>query len=129
MVNRDIAFAVGPHVEAADTMTRAAAFVRRTLPMLLKGEANVDTISRDVLAVVTELVDITARHRCSIDILGRVVFDGAHVTVSVGEMCGPLPAPDEEPGLYLVRRLADDLGQYCGDAGGYVIWASVPVRS
>ncbi|MFD3514821.1 hypothetical protein [Streptomyces sp. NPDC058657] len=126
-MNRDITFTVGPEVKAADAMTRAVAFVRRTLPMVLKGAADSDAITRSVLEVVTELVDITARHRHSADILGRVAFDGAHATISVGEMRGALPAPEEEPGLYLVGRLVDDLGQHQEDGGGYITWAAVPV--
>ncbi|NEA53505.1 hypothetical protein G3I60_04890 [Streptomyces sp. SID13666] len=128
-MNREITFTLGPEVSPLDAMARTAAFVRRTLPMLLKGNPVADATSRDVLAVVTEITDITARHRCNADIIGRVVFDGAHITVSMGQMHRLLPAPEEEPGLYLVRRLVDDLGQYRGDEGGYTTWASVPVRS
>ncbi|MFD7334853.1 hypothetical protein ACFV98_02470 [Streptomyces violascens] len=128
-MDSDITFAIGPEAPPVEAVARAQAFARRTLPMLLKGESSADATSRDVLALVTELIDITARHRCSTDILGRIVFDGIHVIVSVGEMRGPLPAPEEEPGLYLVHRLVDDLGQYRGDEGGYTTWASVPIRS
>lgn len=127
-MDREITFAVGPEVKPVDAMTRATGFARRTLPMLLKGVPAADAAGRDVLAVVTELVDITARHRYSTDVFGRIVFDGAHITVSVGEMRGTLPAPVNEPGLYLVRNVVDDLGQYRGDEGGYVTWASVPVQ-
>ncbi|MFI6686683.1 hypothetical protein [Streptomyces sp. NPDC050485] len=127
-MNSDITFAIGPSVAPADVVARATAFTRRMLPMLLDGEPTTETATREVLAVVTELVDITARRRCSTDVLGRIAFDGAHATVTVGQMRGPLPTPDEEPGLYLVHRLVDDLGQYRGDDGGYTTWASIPVR-
>ncbi|MEN8652557.1 hypothetical protein ABCR94_18620 [Streptomyces sp. 21So2-11] len=73
-MDRDITFTIGPETKPIDAMKRAAAFVRRTLPMLLKGEQSAGVLSQDVLAVVTELVDITARHRCGTDVLGRVVF-------------------------------------------------------
>ncbi|MCX4677692.1 hypothetical protein OG413_20685 [Streptomyces sp. NBC_01433] len=126
-MDRTITFAVGPEVKPADAHVRATAFVRRTLPMLLEGTPTADVVGRDVLAVVTELVDITARDRHSTDVFGSVVFDGTHVTVSVGNMHSTLPTPEEEPGLYLVRGLAEDLGQYRGDGGGFATWASVPV--
>ncbi|MFI1012573.1 hypothetical protein [Streptomyces sp. NPDC020965] len=126
-LGREITFCLGPDVTPVDAMARGVAFARRTLPMLLKGSPAEQAISEDAISVVRELVDITARRRHSTDILGRIVADGAHLTVSVGEAQGPLPRPDVEPGLYLVRRLVDDIGQYRGDEGGYVTWASVPV--
>ncbi|AKN68686.1 hypothetical protein QR97_01670 [Streptomyces sp. PBH53] len=127
-MGREITFSLGPDAAPAEAMERAAAFTRRTLPMLLKGAPAAQAASEDVISVVRELVDITARDRHSTDILGRIVYDGAHITVSVGEKQGVLPHPDVEPGLYLVRRLVDDIGQHRGDENGYVTWASVPVR-
>ncbi|MGW1275580.1 hypothetical protein ACWD4V_01295 [Streptomyces tsukubensis] len=125
-LGREIAFCLGPDTAPADAMERAAAFTRRTLPMLL-GDTLVDHPTREAaISVVRELVDITARNRHGSDIVGRILADDAHITVTVGEARGQLPAPHDEPGLYLVRRLADDIGQYQGDEGGYVTWASIP---
>ncbi|MEU1355392.1 hypothetical protein ABZ410_16035 [Streptomyces cinnamoneus] len=127
-MSREITFCLGPGPAPAAAMERAAAFTRKTLPMLLKGAPAAQAASDDVISVVRELVDITGRDQHGEDILGRIVFDGTHVTVSVGEKQGPLPQPNDEPGLYLVRRLVDDIGQYRGDSAGYVTWASVPVQ-
>ncbi|WP_190128400.1 hypothetical protein [Streptomyces mashuensis] len=127
-MSREITFCLGTSTAPASPMERAAAFARRTLPMLLKGAPAAQAASDDVISVVRELVDIASRDRHGPDILGRIVFDGTHITVSVGEKQGPLPQPDDEPGLYLVRRLTDDIGQYRGDNAGYVTWASVPVQ-
>ncbi|RLU79933.1 hypothetical protein CTZ27_35880 [Streptomyces griseocarneus] len=129
VMSREITFCLGPGTAPTDAMERSAAFAHRTLPMLLKDAPAAQAASDDVISVVRELVDITARDRHGADILGRIVFDGTHITVSVGEKQGPLPQPDDEPGLYLVRRLVDDIGQYRGDNSGYVTWASVPVHS
>ncbi|GHG80808.1 hypothetical protein [Streptomyces griseocarneus] len=127
-MSREITFCLGPSAAPATAMERAAAFVHRALPMLLKDALAAQAASDDVTSVVRELVDITSRDRHGEDILGRIVFDGTHITVSVGEKQGPLPQPDDEPGLYLVRRLVDDIGQYRGDNSGHVVWASVPVH-
>ncbi|MFH8465953.1 hypothetical protein [Streptomyces sp. NPDC017991] len=126
-MDRDITFTIGPETKPVDAMARAAAFARITLPMLLKDAPGTAAAASNAIKVLAELVDITARGRHSTDVLGRVAFDGAHITVSVGEMGGALPSPEEEPGLYLVRALTDDVGQYCGDEGGHVTWASVPL--
>ncbi|MEU9699480.1 hypothetical protein [Streptomyces sp. NPDC047981] len=125
VLGREAVFCVGPDIAPVDAMERAVATVRRTLPLLLRGAPAALAAREDVLSVVRELVDITARDRSSIDILGRITFDGMHVTVSVGEKRDPLPAPEVEPGLYLVHRLADEVGQYRGDEDGYVVWAAV----
>lgn len=125
VLDREIAFCVGPDVAPADAMERAVATVRRALPLLLKGVPSALAVSEDVLAVTRELVDVTARDRSSVDILGRVTFDGMHITVSVGEKREPLPSPEVEPGLFIVHRLADEVGQYRGDENGYVVWAAV----
>jgi hypothetical protein len=98
-----------------------------TLPRFLAGAPRAEEVCALAQAVLTELVDITARHRASLDLVGRIVYDGAHVTVSVGDMARPLPSPEEEPGLYLVHRVAIEVGQHEGDFGGRVTWASVPV--
>ncbi|MBT2399506.1 hypothetical protein [Streptomyces sp. ISL-100] len=126
-MDRDITFTIGPEAKPVDAMARATAFARRTLPMLLKDAPGTAVAAGSAIKVLAELVDITARDRHSTDVLGRVAFDGAHITVSVGEMSSSLPSPDEEPGLYLVRGLTDDIGQYGGDEGGHVTWASVPL--
>ncbi|WP_143664396.1 hypothetical protein [Streptomyces sp. NRRL B-24572] len=126
-LSREITVCLGPDKAPGVAMECAVTFARRTLPMLLEDSPAAQVVSEQVVAVVRELVDITARDRHGADLLGRIVFDGAHVTVSVGEKREPLPQPDEEPGLYLVRGLADDIGQYGGDEGGYVTWASIPV--
>ncbi|MFE7072650.1 hypothetical protein ACFU96_21465 [Streptomyces sp. NPDC057620] len=99
-----------------------------TLPTLLADAPNANVVEEATLAVLTELVDVTARHRASIDLSGRVSYDGEHVLITVGEMDQPLPDSHEEPGLFLVRCLSDEIGQYCGDETGYVTWASVPVQ-
>ncbi|WP_328333512.1 hypothetical protein [Streptomyces sp. NBC_00455] len=128
-MDRDITFAIGPEAKPVDAMARATAFARRTLPMLLKDAPGTVAVASNAIKVLAELVDITARDRHGTDVLGRVAFDGAHITVSVGEMSSSLPSPDEEPGLYLVCGLADDIGQYRSDEGGYTTWVSVPVHS
>ncbi|MFB6529897.1 hypothetical protein [Streptomyces sp. NPDC056399] len=125
VLGREAAFCMGPDVAPADAMERAVATVRRALPLLLKGAPAALAASEDVLSVVRELVDITARDRSSLDVVGRITFDGAHITISVGEKRYPLPSPEVEPGLYLVHRLADEVGQYRGDEGGHVVWAAV----
>ncbi|MFJ4084995.1 hypothetical protein ACIP2Z_39380 [Streptomyces iakyrus] len=94
------------------------------LPRLLEGVS--DETGAVVRAILTELVDVTARHGAGGDLVASVAYDGVHVTVSVGDMGRALPAPEEEPGLYLVHRLASDVGQYAGDQGGRVTWAAVP---
>jgi hypothetical protein len=110
-------------------MRRARGFVAKVLPALLAGVPNANAVEDATLAVLTELVDVTARHRASVDLSGRISCDGDHVLITVGEMDQPLPDSEEEPGLFLVRRLTDEIGQYRGDEAGYMAWASVPVRS
>lgn len=110
-------------------MRRARGFVAKVLPALLAGAPHANVVEGTTLAVLTELVDVTARHRASIDLSGRISYDGDHVLITVGEMDQPLPDSEEEPGLFLVRRLTDEIGQYRGDEVGYVTWASVPVQS
>ncbi|MEU8540819.1 hypothetical protein AB0C52_12680 [Streptomyces sp. NPDC048717] len=127
-LGREIAFSVGPDVAPIDAMERAVATVRRMLPMLLKEAPVALAVSEEVLAVTRELVDIAARDRSSVDILGRVTLDDAHITISVGEKRCPLPRPDVEPGLYLVHRLAEEVGQYRGDGNGYIMWAAVGIQ-
>ncbi|WP_031102429.1 hypothetical protein [Streptomyces sp. NRRL S-146] len=126
-VENSLDFRIGPEHAPAEAMRRSNRFAAMVLPALLVGLPDSEVISESVLKVLTELVDIAARHRASVDLSGRVSCDGSHVMLTVGEMCRPLPAPEEEPGLYTVRRLADDFGQYRGDEGGYATWASVPV--
>lgn len=119
-------FAIGPEVTPDEAMERATAVTSTALPLFLKGHQRADQISQDVRALMTELVDVTARHKAGLDLVGRISYDGTHVTVTVGDMDGPLPPPEEEPGLYLVHRVASDIGQYAGDHGGQVTWAAVP---
>ncbi|GAA5070374.1 hypothetical protein [Streptomyces similanensis] len=121
-------FVIGPHCTPIEAMGQAAGVTSAALPLILEGLADAANVCADVQAVLTELVDITARHRAG-DLVGSITYDGAHVTVSVGDMDCPLPAPEVEPGLYLVRGLATDVGQYAGDHGGRVTWAAVAVRS
>jgi hypothetical protein len=122
-----ISFAIGPETSPVEAMERSVALVAMSLPTFLEGVPGAGLVCADVQAVLTELVDVTARHKAGLDLVGRAVFDGSHVTVSVGEMNRPLPPAQEEPGLYLVHRLADDVGQHAGDHGGRVTWASIRV--
>ncbi|MEU6462174.1 hypothetical protein [Streptomyces sp. NPDC046976] len=127
-IEKSIEFRLGPEYTPVESMRRARGFVAMVLPALLDGRNDAGAVMEETLAVLAELVDITARHRASVDLGGRVSYDGEHVLITVGEMDQPLPHPEEEPGLYLVRRLADDIGQHRSDDGGYETWASIPVR-
>ncbi|MEE1764451.1 hypothetical protein [Streptomyces sp. SP18BB07] len=120
-----IDFTIGPEASPAEAMERAGAMVGLSLPRFLKGVWGAERACAAAQAVLAELVDVTARHKAGIDLVGRVAFDGLHVTVSVGDMLGPLPDPETEPGLYVVHRLASVVGQYDGYQGGRVTWASV----
>ncbi|MFB8120612.1 hypothetical protein ACFQ6U_13490 [Streptomyces sp. NPDC056465] len=124
-VESSVDFAIGPEASPIEAMERAGAMAALSLPTFLAGVAGAEETSGAVQAVLTELVDVTARHKAGLDLVARLVFDGTHVTVSVGDMDCPLPAPEEEPGLYLVHRMASDVGQYAGDNGGRVTWAAV----
>ncbi|WP_370418929.1 hypothetical protein AB8O64_10755 [Streptomyces sp. QH1-20] len=121
-------FRVGPERSPAQTVHRSHRFASMMLPALLGELSQAAAVAEQVLAVLTELVDITARHRASVDLSGRISCDGSHVLLTIGEADRPLPTPEDEPGLFLVHRLTDDLGQYRGDEGGHVTWTSVPVR-
>lgn len=121
-------FRIGPEHQPVETVRRSHGFAAMVLPALLAGRADAVPVADSVLAVLTELVDVTARNRASIDLAGRVSYDGDHVLLTVGEMDCPLPAPEEEPGLYVVHRLVDHVGQYRSDDEGFVTWASLPVR-
>ncbi|MET7572021.1 hypothetical protein ABZT04_26480 [Streptomyces sp. NPDC005492] len=127
-VDNSIEFRLGPEHTPIQSMHRARSFVARVLPALLADAPNGKAVVETTLAVLTELVDVTARHRASVDLSGRVSYDGDHVLITVGEMSRPLPAPEEEPGLFLVHRLVDDIGQHRGDGDGYATWTSIPVR-
>ncbi|MBZ6253653.1 hypothetical protein KVH27_35480 [Streptomyces olivaceus] len=120
-----LTFSIGSSTSPVEAMARAGAMTAMTLPRFLGQAPNADEVCAAAQAVLTELVDVTSRHRASTDLVGRVAYDGAHVTVSVGDMGRTLPAPEEEPGLYLVHRVADEVGQYAGDMGGRVTWAAV----
>ncbi|MEU0427453.1 hypothetical protein ABZ235_28305 [Streptomyces canus] len=128
-VDNSIEFRLGPEHTPIQSMRRARSFVARVLPALLAGAPNAKAVGEATLAVLTELVDVTARHRASVDLSGRVSNDGDHVLITIGEMGCSLPASEEEPGLFIVHRLTDEIGQYRGDEDGYVTWASVPVQS
>ncbi|MCX5182566.1 hypothetical protein [Streptomyces sp. NBC_00268] len=128
-VENSIEFRLGPEHAPVQSMRRARGFVARMLPALLAGAPNARSVQEATLAVLTELVDVTARHRGSVDLSGRVSYDGDHVLITVGEMDQPLPSSEEEPGLFIVHRLTDEIGQYRGDEAGYATWVSVPVRS
>ncbi|MFJ4988706.1 hypothetical protein ACIP9H_33515 [Streptomyces sp. NPDC088732] len=123
-----ISLTIGPEWTPVQAMEQAVAMVAMSLPTFLDELPDRDDVCADVQAVLRELVDVTARHKASVDLVAEVVFDGAHVTVSVRDMDCDLPAPEEEPGLYLVHRLAEDVGQYPGDNGGRITWAAVPVH-
>ncbi|WP_399554048.1 hypothetical protein [Streptomyces anulatus] len=124
-VESSVDFTIGPGVTPVEAMERAGAMVELSLPRFLAGVPGAAETCSAVLSVLTELVDLTARYKAGLDLVGRVTWDGHHVIVSVGDMGRPLPAPEEEPGLYLVNRVADDVGQHAGDQGGRVTWASV----
>ncbi|MFG2795838.1 hypothetical protein [Streptomyces pseudovenezuelae] len=127
-VDNSIEFRLGPEHTPVQSMQRARSFVARVLPALLAAAPNGKAVAETTLAVLTELVDVTARHRASVDLSGRVSYDGDHVLITVGEMRRSLPTPEEEPGLFLVHRLVDDIGQHRGDGDGYATWTSIPVR-
>lgn len=118
-------FTIGPEATPTEAMERATAMVALSLPRLLDGAPDGKACAT-VQAVVTELIDVTARHKAGVDLVTRIVFDGAHITVSVGEMNRALPPSEEEPGLYLVHGVASEVGQYEGNHGGRVTWAAVP---
>lgn len=121
----NIDFAIGPEASPVEAMERAGAMVAMSLPRFLEGTPGAEETCAAAQAVLTELVDVTARNKTGLDLVGRVAFDGAHVTVSVGDMGCPLPPPETEPGLYLVHRVAVEVGQYAGNMGGRVTWAAV----
>ncbi|MFD9190299.1 hypothetical protein ACFWCA_18975 [Streptomyces phaeochromogenes] len=127
-MENSIEFRLGPEHTPAQSIRRARGFAAMVLPALLADVPDANVVKEAALAVLTELVDVTARHRASIDLSGRISYDGEHVLITVGEMDQPLPDSEEEPGLYLVRRLTDEIGQYRGDETGYVTWTSVPVQ-
>ncbi|MGW0033054.1 hypothetical protein ACWDXD_24960 [Streptomyces sp. NPDC003314] len=112
-------------VEAIEQARKLGALM---LPGLIGESSDRAELRENTLNVLIELVDLTARHPASPGLLGRIEYDGQHVTVSVGDMGRALPTPEEEPGLYLVQRLCGrDIGQYAGDRGGRVTWAAVQV--
>ncbi|MFE1206361.1 hypothetical protein ACFW5V_32260 [Streptomyces sp. NPDC058762] len=120
-----LTFSIGPDVPPVEAMQQAGAVASMTLPRFLAGKPGADDTGADALAVLTELVDLTARHKAGSSLVGRVSYDGSHITLSVGDMDCPLPTPENEPGLYLVHRVAAEVGQYTGDMGGRVTWAAV----
>ncbi|MFE6639507.1 hypothetical protein ACFVFT_38665 [Streptomyces tendae] len=122
-------FTLGPEVTPIQAMEKATAAVAFILPSVLEGVRDVSRVCSEVQAVLTELVDVTARNRAGSHVVGNVEYDGQHVTVAVGDMGRPLPAPEEEPGLYVVHRLAAEFGQYAGDHGGRVSWAAVSTQT
>jgi hypothetical protein len=122
-------FVIGPEVVPSAALKQAEALARMALPRLLGDAVDASKTCDEVRAVLVELIDVTARHQASGSLVSRLAYDGAHVTVSVGDMDCLLPAPADEPGLYLVYRIADDVGQYAGDHGGRVTWAAVATRT
>jgi hypothetical protein len=124
-VENSVDFVIGPEVSPVQAMKQARALAALALPRMLEGAHDVTMISADVQAVLGELVDVTARHTLGAGLLARIAYDGWHVMVTVGEMICALPAPEDEPGLYLVHRTADKVGQYVGDRGGRVTWAAI----
>ncbi|MFF8399906.1 hypothetical protein [Streptomyces sp. NPDC016172] len=123
-----LSFTIGPEHSPIEAMAAANDMVAMSFPSFLEGLPNAAQVCADVHAVLTELVDVTARNRASVDLVGKVTYDGRHVTVSVGDMAGRLPSPEVEPGLYLVHGTAHEVGQHAGDAGGWVTWAALAVR-
>ncbi|MFJ4880101.1 hypothetical protein ACIP93_33505 [Streptomyces sp. NPDC088745] len=124
-VENSVDFVIASEVSPVEAMERAVALSAVALPRMLQGAPDLVRTCDNVKAVLAELVDVTARNQASDALIARIAYDGAHVTVSVGEMGRPLPAPEEEPGLYLVHRIASEVGQYAGDHGGRVTWAAV----
>lgn len=118
-------FVINREVSPAEAVEQSTLVAEMALPAFFEGRGNAAPLTANVVAVLTELVDVTARHKPDIDLVCRVSFDGQHVTVSVGDMGRTLPPPEEEPGLYLVHRIADQVGQYDGFHGGRVTWAAV----
>ncbi len=93
-VESSVEFCLGPGRTAAQSMRRARGFVAKVLPALLAGAPGAQGVEETALAVLTELVDVAARHRASVDLSGRVSCDRDHVLITVGEMGRPLPAPE-----------------------------------
>lgn len=124
-VESSITFSIGPETSPVEAMKQAEATVAMMLPRFLAEVPGAKDVCAAAQAVLVELVDVTARHKAGSDLVGKVAYDGDHVTVSVGDMDCSLPAPEEEPGLYLVHRAAVEVGQYAGDHGGRVTWAAV----
>ncbi|MYW67218.1 hypothetical protein GTY65_24580 [Streptomyces sp. SID8379] len=126
-MDRTITFCVGPAVKPVDAMARSVALVRRTLPMLLGDTAHsTATLTEGALAVINELVDITARHRIpGTDLTGHLAWDGTHALITIGDMDIALPPAEEEPGMFTVRNWAESIGQHRGDRGGWSTWAAV----
>jgi hypothetical protein len=122
-------FVIGPQATPVQAMEQAAAMVALALPRFLEGVPGADQACAAAQAVLTELVDITARHKAGLDLVGRVSFDGMYVTVSVGDMACPLPFAMAEPGLFTVHRIATAVQQHTGTMGGRVTWAAIPVRT
>ncbi|NML55077.1 hypothetical protein HHL19_35890 [Streptomyces sp. R302] len=118
-------FAIGAEASPAEAVQQARDLLAMFLPLFLAGCEMAGAVAERAADVLAELVDLTARRSAGAGLSGRVVVDGAHVIVSVGDMAGRLPAPGEEPGLQRVRRLVADMGQYDGDRGGRVTWAAV----
>lgn len=123
--SKSVQFSISAKTTPAEAIQKAAAMAALALPDFLGALPNADQLGKDVQGVLTELVDITARHQAGSDLIGEIKYDGTHVTVCVGDMACSLPPPEEEPGLYLVRRVAVDMGQYAGDLGGRVTWAAI----
>ncbi|MFF8789139.1 hypothetical protein [Streptomyces sp. NPDC015125] len=127
LLSNSLEFRLGPERAPAEALRRSRRFAAMVLPALLGPVPNAAVVAESVLGVLTELVDVTARHRASVDLAGRISCDGTHALLTVGEMDRPLPEPETEPGLFIVHRTVDDIGQYRGDEAGYVTWAAVPI--
>lgn len=121
-VSNSVDFVIGSYASPLEAIEKSRDLAAFTLPRLLGKATGARQQASDVL---TELVDLTARYPASAGLLGRLEYDGSHVMVSVGDMGRTLPTPEEEPGLYLVNRVAADIGQYTGDRGGLVTWAAI----
>ncbi|MER0484565.1 hypothetical protein ABR737_40615 [Streptomyces sp. Edi2] len=91
LLPNSLEFRLGPEDAPAEALRRSRRFAAMALPALLGPVLDAGAVVEWVLGVLTELVDVTARHRASADLAGRISCDGIHALVAVGEMDRPLP--------------------------------------
>jgi hypothetical protein len=109
-----------------DAAPRCAAFARNVLRAFTTGLQNADEAVSSALAAAYELADTAARRAWGEAFNADLTYDGQHVMISVGDI-HPIDNCENEPGLFLVKRVADDVGEHSGEYGGSIIWASIPV--